>query len=86
MVCAADGETVVELMIYDLWPSWLPLYVGLDFEGFSGLESPERIGGPLPDQTRIRPYFWNESDSGVPSDLPPNLLPKKNYLKVCQDH
>jgi len=27
-IVLADGETVVELMIYDLWPSWLPLYVG----------------------------------------------------------
>eukprot|EP00658_Telonema_sp_P-2_P028567 TRINITY_DN21870_c0_g1_i13.p1 TRINITY_DN21870_c0_g1~~TRINITY_DN21870_c0_g1_i13.p1 ORF type:complete len:494 (-),score=72.13 TRINITY_DN21870_c0_g1_i13:217-1698(-) len=23
-----DGETVVELLIYDLWPSFLPLYIG----------------------------------------------------------
>ena len=53
---------------------------------FAGLESPERICGPLPDQTRIRPYFWPESDSGVPSDSPPKLTGKKNYLKVCQNH
>ena len=53
---------------------------------FAGLESPERICGPLPDQTRIRPYFWNESDPGVPSDSPPKLTAKKNYLKVCQNH
>ena len=23
-----DAETVVELFVYDLWPSWLPVYVG----------------------------------------------------------
>ena len=48
---------------------------------FAGLESPERICGPLPDQTRIRPYFWTESDSGVPSDSPPKLTGKKKLLE-----
>ena len=27
-VCTADGETSVELLIYELWPSFLPVYVG----------------------------------------------------------
>ena len=44
---------------------------------FAGLESLERICGPLPDQTRIRLYFWNESDSGVPSIPRQNLLAKR---------
>ena len=44
---------------------------------FVGLESPERICGLIPNQTRIRPYFWTESDSGVPSDSPPKLTGKK---------
>ena len=48
---------------------------------FAGLESPERICGPLPDQTRIRPYFWPESDSGVPSDSPPKLTGKRKLLE-----
>ena len=48
---------------------------------FAGLESPERICGPLPDQTRIRPYFWNESDSDVPSDSSPKLTGKKKLLE-----
>ena len=46
----------------------------------AGLESPERICGLIPDQTRIMPCFWHESDYGVPSDSPPN------YLKVCPNH
>ena len=61
----------------------------LDFSGnrasilrdFAGLESPERICGPLPDQTRISPYFWPESDSGVPSDSPPKLTGKRKLLE-----
>ena len=48
---------------------------------FAGLESQERICGPLPDQTRIRPYFWNESDPGVPSDSPPKLTARKELLE-----
>jgi hypothetical protein len=48
---------------------------------FAGLVSPERICGPLPDQTRIRPCFWNESDPGVPSDSPPKLTGKKTQLE-----
>ena len=51
--------------------------VDFQLRDFAGLESPERICGPLPDQTRIRPYFWNESDSGVPSESPPKLTGTK---------
>jgi hypothetical protein len=48
---------------------------------FAGLESLERICGPLPDQTRIRPYFWHENDPGVPSDSPPKLTGKRKLLE-----
>ena len=27
------------------------------------------------------PYFWTESDSGVPSDYPPKLTGKRNLLE-----
>ena len=59
---------------------------------FAGLESPERICGPLPDQTIIRPYFWHESDQGVPSDSPPKLtkllesLPKPTIFLSQSDY
>jgi hypothetical protein len=48
---------------------------------FAGLESPERICGPIPNQTRIMPYFWPGGDSGVPSDSPPKLTGKKKLLE-----
>jgi len=47
----ADGETVVELMIYDLWPSWLPLYVGRYMgayhTGIAAYNKPGSDVGPL---------------------------------------
>jgi hypothetical protein len=48
---------------------------------FAGLASPERICGLIPNQTRIMPYFWTESDSGVPSDSPPKLTGKRKLLE-----
>ena len=58
------------------------LLPAFDFEGFGGLESPERICGPLPDQARIRPYFRHEIDTGIPSsssNSPPKFTAKKLY-------
>jgi len=51
-IVLADGETVVELMIYDLWPSWLPLYVGGGYMGayHTGIAAHNKPGssiGPL---------------------------------------
>ena len=43
----------------------------VDLEGFCRTGKPRENLWPLPDQTKIRPYFWNEGDSGVPSDSPP---------------
>ena len=68
------------------WWIWLRFLAGtcVILRDFAGLESPKRICGPLPDQTRIRPCFWNESDPGVPSDSPPKQAKLTSKRKLLE--
>ena len=55
---------------------------------FAGLESPERLCGPLPGQTIIMPCLWDESGLGAPSgvqNLLAQVLPKQMVIYLGKD-